>query len=119
MPSSSISARLKRAATLYGIGHGHGDAVRVKAGQEVRIVRRLDVDPARAIFSACILRDGVEFAANVRPDAFEADEAFPLTADELRSWAYMYLTPLYSYEELARTDDEDLAALVTCYREEA
>lgn len=74
MSSSSISARLKRAATLYGIGHG--DRVRVKAGHYVRIVRRLDVDPARPVYAASFVRDGVEFAANVREDGFESSEAF-------------------------------------------
>jgi len=33
-------------------------------------------------------------------------------AGERRQWAYTYLTPLYSYEELARMGDDELKGVI-------
>lgn len=52
-------------------------------------------------------------------EAYQAGTMQPLrdklaaaTEHERRQWAYTNLVPLYSYEELANTSDEDLALLV-------
>lgn len=109
----TIDAKLTKATTLYGIGHGHGDRVRVKAGHAVRLTRRLDVDPYRPVYTASIVHNGIEYAANVAEGSWHADTTFQAID---RKYAYDVLVPLYSYEELANTSDEDLLALVVCYR---